>query len=603
VANARTNVVRVGGYAPIEDYAAIGDGRTIALVARDGSVDWLPAPELSSPSVFAAILDAERGGRFALAPVGLFDAERRYRGDTNVLETTFATSSGVVRVADALVLGEASERHRRLVRRVEGLAGEVALEWQIDPRFDFSRADVELSGDETSTRARGGGVELLAQTWNAGKPARRAECVSGRFSLALGESADLVAAVGLDDPPANPTTRDDAARTFDDTHAAWESWSGELAYEGPFREAVVRSALALKLLVHEPAGSIAAAATTSLPEVIGGIRNWDYRYSWIRDASLALDALLELGCVDEASRFFTWLESSCHDTAPELQILYTLDGSGDTDEAELDLTGHRGSRPVRTGNNAATQLQLGVYGDVLQTAWLYGRRGHALGEQMRGLLAQIADLVCEIWRRPDRGIWEVRHDPRQFTHSKMMCAIALDRACDLAERDEIPGGGIDRWRREGAAVRSFVERSCWSDDHASYVRSADEPDDLDASLLLSGILGYSAPGDERLAATLAIVRRDLGEGPYVYRYHTEDSLAGREGAFLACSFWVATVLARMGRLDAAAEALEAALGLGNDVGLFSEEIDPSSGAFLGNFPQAFTHLALVNAAVTLARRA
>jgi GH15 family glucan-1,4-alpha-glucosidase len=461
---------------------------------------------------------------------------------------------------------------------------------------------VELGGSAEAVVGTGGGLAVLVQSWGGEPPEPAPGGVGGRIEVSVGETADLLLAVGEQEQPLATWTRDELDVAARETADRWRRWSDALTYEGPWRDAVVRSSLALKLLVHEPTGAIAAAATTSLPEVIGGVRNWDYRFSWIRDASLAVDGMLALGGLDEARGYFDWLEDACHDAAPGLAVLFALDGSSETDEQELPLAGYRRSRPVRTGNAAAEQLQLGVYGEILQTAWLYHDRGLELTERMRSLLAETADLVCELWPRPDRGIWEARGDDFHFTHSKMMCAIALDRAVELAGLGQLAGGNVDRWRTEAARAREFVETRCWSDELGSYCRSADSPGEVDASLLLATILGYSDPADERLAATLAAVRERLGRGPYVYRYRTDDGLPGNEGAFVACSFWVAGALGRMERLDEAAETFESALALGNDLGLFSEEIDPETGAFLGNFPQAFSHLALVNAAVTIARR-
>lgn len=593
---------RIDGYAPIESYAAIGDGRSVALVARGGSVDWLAAPSLASPSVFGAVLDADRGGSFALAPVAPFGVERRYADDTNVLETTFTTAEGIARVTDALLLGTAgTEGHRRLLRRVECLSGRVELAWRIEPRFDFARARVEIEADGEVTTASGGGFTLVAQAWDAGEPERAADAIAGSVALELGQVAHLLVAAG-GETPAEPWVRDEAEHALDATAASWRAWASGLDYDGPWRDAVVRSALALKLLVYEPTGAVAAAATTSLPEAIGAERNWDYRYSWIRDASLALDALLGLGCRGEAEQYFGWLEGACHDAAPDLRVVYALDGKADLAEHELDLDGYRGSRPVRIGNGAVDQLQLGLYGDLLQTTWLYVRHGYELSGNMADLVADTADFVCKQWHKRDSGIWEARGPAQHFTHSKMMCALALDRAAELAVEGRIRADELDRWRANAAAVRSFVETRCWSDELGSYARAADTPGELDASLLLSAIVDYAPPEDERLQASVDAVRRGLGNGPCVYRYRTDDGLAGNEGAFLACSFWLAGAWARMGRLDDAAEQLEAATALANDVGLFSEEIDPETNAFLGNFPQAFTHLALVNAAVTIERR-
>jgi GH15 family glucan-1,4-alpha-glucosidase len=361
---------------------------------------------------------------------------------------------------------------------------------------------------------------------------------------------------------------------------------------------VLRSALALKLLVFAPSGAIAAAATTSLPESIGGERNWDYRFSWVRDSAFTLDAFLALGCPAEATAFFWWLMHASQLTHPRLHVLYRLNGGASAPETELDLSGYRGSRPVRAGNAAAEQRQLDVYGELFQTCWLYTRAGGKLDADIGRRLAEIADLVCQLWREPDSGIWEVRSEPAHFTQSKIACWTALRRADQLAGEGQIPARGADRWRVEMSAIRKFIEERCWSDGKQSYVRFAgsEEPD---AALLLAVLMGYQDSND-RLARTVERVRRELGSGPLLYRYAGEDGLSGDEGFFLTCSFWLVDALARIGRPEEAAETMEELLALANDVGLYAEEVEPRTGAFLGNFPQGLVHLALINAAASVA---
>ncbi len=591
---------RVDGYAPIGDYAAIGDGRTVALVARDGAVDWLPLPDLDSPSVFAALLDAERGGRFELAPEQPFEVERRYLPGTNVLETTFRTAAGAARVTDALTLPDASLGPlRELTRRVEGLSGRVPLRWRVEPRFGYGAAAARIGRREGVPIASGDGAALAVRAFDAGEPELLAGAVGGRFEAREGTRA-TIALCATDQEPLVLPCRDELERRLEHTIATWRRWTGKRSYDGPWREQVLRSILALKLLVFAPSGAVAAAATTSLPEDVGGERNWDYRFSWVRDSAFMLDALLELDCSEEAHAYFWWLMHASQITHPRLQVLYRLDGGHHADERERPLAGYRGSRPVRTGNAAVDQLQLDTYGELLQTAWLYVKDGNRLDRDLAARLAEIADFVCEIWRRPDSGIWEVRSEPVHFTQSKMMCWIALDRALELARHGCISGRHAPRWKREGKAIRDFVHSRCWSHEKRSYVRFAGS-EELDASVLLGALFGYGDPRSERWAGSVEAVRRELTQGPFVQRYPGEDGLRGEEGAFLCCSFWLAEALARTGRLDEARELMEQLVGLANDVGLYAEEIDPETGALLGNMPQGLTHLSLISAARAIGR--
>ena len=592
-----TEATRIDGYAPIRDYAAIGDGRTVALVARDGTIDWLCLPDLDSPSTFGALLDTERGGRFSLAPEEPFTTTRRYVADTNVLETTFATAGGRVRVTDALTLPtEGLSPYRELVRRIEGLAGRVPLAWELEPRPEYGTAPTRLShraGVPTVARGRDA---LALMSWEAGEPAVDDLRVAGRLDASEGTLGHLVLSAAHQEPLVFPS-RDEVEARLRSTVARWREWSAGRTYDGQWHEAVLRSALALKLLVFAPSGAIAAAATTSLPEHVGGERNWDYRYAWPRDAAFTLRALLALGCDSEARAFFSWLMHASQLTHPGLQVLYRLDGRTETTEKELPLAGYRASRPVRVGNAAAAQTQLDVYGEVLDAAAELARFAGTLDRDEGKRLAAIADHVCRTWRERDAGIWETRRDRAHFTHSKMMCFVALDRACTLADRGFLRGDR-ERWARERERVRKFVETRCYSDCLGSYQRSTDE-EAVDAALLLAVNARYDDAGSPRLRGTVDAVRRELGRGPLVHRYLGDDGLPGEEGAFVACSFWLAEAYARQGRVEEAIEVMDEVVGRANDVGLYAEQIDPGSGEFLGNFPQALSHLALINAAVAI----
>ena len=590
--------MRIDGYAPIEEYAAIGDGRTAALVASDGAIDWLCIPDLDSESVFAALLDARRGGSFTLSPATEFESERRYRDGSNVLETTFTTSTGRVQVVDGMTL---ADRHglaplREVVRRIEALEGTVALRWRIEPRLDYAQRPTKLERRGDRLLAQLGGRALAISAW--GLPGWRQEddAVAGELELVPGETA-LFSLTAAEGEPIVLPGREDSERRLEEADAFWRGWSAQATYEGPWRKAVLRSTLALKLLVFAPSGAIAAAPTASLPEEIGGQRNWDYRFSWLRDSAFALAALEALGLADEGHAFFWWFMHASRLTHPRLRVLYRLDGGTRTDELELEqFEGYRSSRPVRVGNAAVDQVQLDVYGAVLDAIWTHSHRHGDLGGETGRRVAKIADYVAEHWRDRDSSIWEVRSDPSHFVQSKAMCWVALDRATRLAEAGVIPDRS-GHWHAEAEEIRGFIDEHGWDDERRSYVRATDQRE-LDASLLTLPIMGFEA--GPRLAATVDAVRRELADGALVYRYAGEDGLPGGEGAFLTCSFWLADALARTGRVPEAIELMDELAGLANDVGLYAEEVDPETGAFLGNFPQGLVHLGLINAAVSIA---
>jgi GH15 family glucan-1,4-alpha-glucosidase len=570
-------------------------------VGRDGSVDWLPVPDLDSPSVFAAVLDAERGGRATLAPTVPYTATRRYLPDTNVLETTFTTATGVVRVTDAMTVPDTSlPPWRELQRRIEGLSGRVPMRWTVEPRFDHGRRTTRLSTRPGFAVARLGADALAVRSWDAGEVTCDRGGIAAGFETRPG-SRGLVALCFSHQEPLVLPTRDECEARLDRTVAVWRRWLSSRTTDGPWSSAVARSALALKLLVFAPSGAVAAAATTSLPEWVGGERNWDYRFSWVRDSAFTLASLLHLGSVEEARAYFWWLMHATALTHPRLKVLYRLDGSVPGRERTLPLAGYRGSRPVRRGNAAVGQVQLDTYGELLQTAWVFASETGRLDRDIGVRLADMADLVCRVWHRPDSGIWEVRSRPRHFTQSKMMCWVALDRAIALAERGLLPGGRVASWRRQRREIRQFVESRCYSDRRRSYVRAAGS-EEIDASLLLGVLYGFGAADHPRSRGTVEAVARELSDGPLVHRYRGEDGVSGAEGAFVACSFWLAEALARNGRVDRAAELMDRAVGLANDVGLYSEEIEPGTGAFLGNLPQALSHLALISAARAIGKR-
>jgi GH15 family glucan-1,4-alpha-glucosidase len=581
---------------PIGDHAVIGDGRTVALITRDATIDWLCLPDLDSPSVFGALLDERSGGAFSLAPEAAYTVSRRYVPSTNVLATTFETTSGSVRIIDAMTLpdGDSLAPARELCRRIEIVSGRVPMRWKITPRFGYGLERPTIGDRRGIPVAAAGNLALAVNAWGVGSPVRTGSTIEGRFTA---ETDALIALSIASQEPLVFPAREEVESRLSSTAAYWREHARASTYTGPWHDAVERSALALKLLVFAPSGALSAAATTSLPETLGGERNWDYRFCWVRDAVFTLSAFFHLGYLREAESFFWWVMHASQRTEPALDVLYRLDGGPGGSERELPLSGYAGSRPVRVGNAAVGQTQLDVYGELMQTAWTYAAAGHRIDADIGRRLRRTADLVCDLWHRTDAGIWEVRSAERHFTHSKMMCWIALDRAIAMAEEGQI-GGDTERWSAERRAIESFIESRCWSDRRGSYTRTADD-DELDAAVLLGALLGYRPATDPRIVQTIDAIADELGDGPFVHRYSGADGLRGTEGAFLACSFWLVEALARSGRTTRAAALMRQLVALANDVGLYAEEIDPESGQMLGNFPQALTHLALIGAAVAL----
>jgi GH15 family glucan-1,4-alpha-glucosidase len=589
---------RVDGYAPIESYAAIGDGRTVALVASDGTIDWLPLPAIDGTTIFGALLDPERGGSFKLAPLDPYEVERRYLPETNMLETTFTTDDGVATVTDALTLQDGGQLSWiELVRRIQGRRGKVRFRYELEPRCDFGRADTTIRRRRDALVATGGAHALAFRAWDAGEPSSNDETIYGELETSRRSDGWLVCTCVERQPIPLPPRREIEVR-FQRTAEAWQRWVGFHQYEGDWRQAVDRSVLALKLLIYAPTGAMAAAPTTSLPERIGGDQNWDYRFAWIRDTAFMLDALGDLGYREQVHASLSWLLGASEATHPRLEPFFRLDGSVPRAETQLELAGYRRSRPVRAGNGASGQLQLGTYGDLMATVALYVENGNTLDEETGIRLAETADHVCRIWQNEDSGIWEL-HEPRHYTISKINCWVALDRALRLAAAGEAPDRHADRWREECERIRAFVDERCWSESLQSYSFYVDS-DELDASLLLAVRVGYPAATDGKgLNSTVDAIRRGLtAGGPLLYRYSGQHD---KEGAFVACSFWLAEALARLGRLGEARETMDLLIALANDVGLYAEEIAPQTGAFLGNFPQGLSHLSLINAVAAIAK--
>jgi len=583
---------RTDGYAPIREYAAVGNRRTAALVALDGSIDWLPLPGFDSPGVFASLLDSARGGRFELQPDTPFRAERSYVPDSNVLETTFETAGGRARVTDALALpGTPTLPWNELARRVEGLAGSVTMRWRVAPRFEWTEYG-DIRGDGEAPIVSHGRHAIAVRSFDAGRPSLGDSEVAGSFTVRDGERALLSLACFYDEPLLI-SDRDAVEKRLDETVDYWRGWLGAADYDGPWRDAVMRSALALGLMIDARSGGMAAAPTTSLPEKIGGERNFDYRYGWMRDTSFALDAMLALGMATQVHGTLSWELRATRRTHPHLRPFFKLDGDYRPGGHELPLAGYRDSLPVLEGNDAESQLQLGNYGDLLDTAWRYVSDGNRLDADSALRLPEVAGLVCRIWQNPDASIWELE-DREHYTQSKLACWLALDCALKLADTGEISGRDADRWRSTRDEIRAFIDERCWSPPRGAYTRHSDSQE-LDASVLLGARMSYFDLPDERLDGTIDAVRRELGRGPLVYRY---SGMQEEEGAFVVCSFWLVEALALNGRLDEAAQVMDELCALTNDVGLLSEEIDPDSHELLGNFPQALSHLGVINAACT-----
>jgi GH15 family glucan-1,4-alpha-glucosidase len=599
----------VARYPSIGEYALIGDCRSAALVSRNGSLDWLCLPRFDSPSIFAALLDANRGGRLHVQPVGAFRSRRRYLPDTNIVETTFRTTNGAFVLRDLMPIASESDKHGALMpdhevlRELQGLDGEVEVEVVYEPRPDYGRARpaLERRGALGLWCTAGAGALALHSEFplELAKDRRAARSVA---RVGAGERTYLALTYSEDAPAVVPPLGDMARARIERSATWWREWAGRCTYRGPYREAVVRSALALKLMAYAPSGAVVAAPTTSLPEHLGGVRNWDYRYCWLRDASLTLRALFALGYDEEAIAFVSWMLHATRLTWPKLQVVYDVFGDANLPEHELGhLDGHAGSRPVRIGNDAHGQLQLDVYGEVIDAVFRFAERGGRFDRDTARLLGGLGDTVCKRWREPDEGIWEGRSGRFHHTHSKALCWVALERLIQMHDAGHLQAS-VTRFRVERDAIRSEIESRGFSERIGSYTRTFDG-DELDASLLTLPLHGYVDAAHPRMRATWARICEQLGRGPLVYRYRgTDDGLPRGEGAFGICSFWAVECLARGGDLARATAAFERLLEYANDVGLYAEEIDPDTQAALGNFPQAFTHVGLINAALTLAEQ-
>jgi len=600
----------VGSPRPIEDHGIIGDLHTVAVVGTDGSIDFCSFPDFDSPTIFAALLDPERGGRFSIRPrLDQFTSNQMYLPDTNVLMTRFLADEGVGEVSDYMPVGFHPHDHPRvIVRRVKTVRGSMRFDVVFDPRFDYGRVShtVEERDGEMLFASTGADGTVVRLRTVAPMTIDRDGAARATIELAAGETmAFMMEEVGehLASPCSAPGY---STRAFKDTVNFWRTWIGRATYQGRWREMVHRSALTLKLLVSETHGALIAAPTFGLPEEIGGERNWDYRYTWIRDASFTLYALIRLGYTDEAGKFMQWIHARCMDLRPDgsLQVMYGHDGGPVPAEEVLGhLRGYRGSVPVRIGNGAADQLQLDIYGELLDAIYLYNKFGEPIPYQLWQNIVRLVDYVVTSWRLPDDGIWEVRGGQQQFFYSRLMCWVAVDRGIRLADRRSFPYP-FERWRSARDEIYRDLMENFYDEERQTFVQHRGAKH-VDAASLIMPLVKFVSPTDPRFLGTLRAIGEDLVEDSLVFRYRTHeaaaDGLTGEEGTFSMCSFWYAEAVARSGDVQRGRLLFEKMLGYANHLGLYAEELGPR-GEHLGNFPQAFTHLALISAAHAIDRK-
>jgi GH15 family glucan-1,4-alpha-glucosidase len=594
-------------FLPIADHGIIGDLHTVALVGADGTIDWYCCPAFDSPSVFAAILDRKKGGYYRISPLEEdWTSKQLYFPDTNVLITRFLTPGGVAELQGFMPIARTgAERHRhQLIRRVVGVRGAIRFRVDLQPRFNYARDSHETHEYEHGVVFES---ETLCLALQATRPIACDEHgVHSEFNLRAGESVTFVLEQVARDYVPREYSEEETREAYERTIDYWRRWLAQSRYRGRWREMVHRSALTLKLLTYEPTGAIVAAPTTSLPEKVGGERNWDYRYTWIRDAAFSLYGLLRLGFTQEAGAFMNWLTDRFREgvdrSGDPLQTMYSIHGDRELPEQTLDhLEGYRGSAPVRIGNGAAEQLQLDIYGELIDSVYLYNKYGTPIYHEAWEDLSRVVNWVGENWDQPDEGIWETRGGRKDFTLSRLMCWVAIERAIRMARQRGLPADLV-RWMRHRDDIYEQIMERGWSEQRKTFVQHYGS-DVLDASLLLMPLVKFIAPTDPRWLSTLDAITEELVSDTLVQRYHAHDApdgILGDEGTFSICSFWYVEALTRAGRVDEARLAFEKMLTYANHLGLYSEEIGPT-GELLGNFPQAFTHLALISAAFNLDR--
>jgi GH15 family glucan-1,4-alpha-glucosidase len=596
-------------YPPIGDYALIGDCHSVALVSRTGSIDWACPRRFDAGSCFGRLLDWRHGGHCSITPTQLSEPPvRSYVDGTLVLATTFRTNDGECVLYDCCTMrrGGAGNPRREMLRIVEGVRGRVELRLHFAARFDYGDVKAWIRHHGRGLYSAIGGDDALVVSSDIELSLVDNHDLEAVFTVGAGERVRLSLAAAdpaaIDPSPDDPPSPDELDKRLEETIKWWQRWRKQGRLDGPYGQAALRSAVVLKALTNAPTGAVVAAATTSLPEAIGHGRNWDYRYSWVRDAQFTVRSLRELGFEKEADGFRRFVERSAAGSAENLQIMYGPGGERRLVELELpQLEGYKRSAPVRVGNGAAQQLQLDVYGYLLDLAWEWHRMGSSPDDDYWRFLLSLVDAAAERWKEPDSGIWEMRGEPRHFVHSKAMCWVAVDRGLLLAE-DCMRKAPVKRWHEARDAIKDAVDTKGWDAEANTFVQSFGSPE-VDASLLLLPSFGFIPYDDERMVGTTDAVRRELDiGGGLLRRYKGDDSLQGDEGTFLACSFWLVECLAHQGRMDDARQVFERAAGTANDVGLFSEEVDAKDGSLLGNFPQGISHFSHVAAAVALARK-
>ncbi|HVJ07798.1 MAG TPA: glycoside hydrolase family 15 protein [Acidisarcina sp.] len=594
------------GFQPIEDYGVIGNMRSLALIGTNGSIDFLCYPNCDSPTIFAAILDPEKGGCFSICPLLKGHRTRQlYLPDTNILLTRFLASDGVAELTDFMSILSEDTSPNEVVRMIRVVKGSITFSLRCDPKFDYARGthSIVVAGCRAVFTPSSGACPPMSLSATVPLEEKQGEAVAS-FTLKAGETATFVLGALRDEP--DHVDLPSVTARFNATSHYWRTWIGNSNYTGRWREMVNRSALMLKLLVDRKYGSLIAAPTFGLPEEIGGERNWDYRYTWLRDSSFSLYALIRLGFVEESEAFIRWLKDRLGDDAERgpLQVMYAIDGTKKLEEITLDhLRGYRDSRPVRIGNAAYQQLQLDIYGEMLDSIYLANKYGDAISHEDWDDVKRILAWLEKNWERPDNGIWEVRGGPREFLHSRLMCWVAFDRAIRLGQKRSLTAP-FPGWIAARDAIHDEIYKSFWNEKLGAFVQSKGS-DQLDAAVLLMPMMRFISPVDPMWLSTLDAIERNLVEDTLVYRYNDAsshvDGLRGREGSFTACSFWYIECLARSHKLDKARLLFEKMLGYANHVGLYAEQLG-SSGEHLGNYPQALTHLALISAATYLDRR-